>query len=178
MATPIIETERLLLRAFERADAEGVFAYASNPNVSRFTTWQTHRTLADSHAFIDMVLARPATQQTWAIRLGAEPAVIGAIEYGPTDQAEAHIDYVIAEPSWNKGIMTEAAKSVLAWGFKNCPEVTSVVSCALTQNIASQRVMEKCGMRYERAQLNRWSKCNEPVEQSQNRLDRGGAVIS
>ena len=47
---------RPLLRPFERSDAPDVFAYASNPNVARYTSWETHRTLADSEAFIEMVL--------------------------------------------------------------------------------------------------------------------------
>jgi RimJ/RimL family protein N-acetyltransferase len=53
VTTATIQTARLILRPFVRGDAVDVFAYASNPNVSRYTTWQTHRTLADSEAFID-----------------------------------------------------------------------------------------------------------------------------
>ena len=48
MQSPRIQTARLLLRPFEMSDAADVFAYASNPNVSRFTTFETARTLADS----------------------------------------------------------------------------------------------------------------------------------
>ncbi len=172
MATPTIETPRLLLRPFDHADAADVFAYASNPNVSRFTTWETHRSLADSHAFIEMVLGRGEDRKTWAIRLRTDPSVIGAIEFGPTDQAEARIDYVLAEPFWNRGLMTEAARAVLAWGLEHCPSVNSVASCAVTQNLGSQRVMEKCGLKFERVQLHRWSKRPEPVEQRHYRLVR------
>ncbi len=176
MATPAIETDRLLLRTFDLADAADIFAYASNPNVSRFTTWETHRTLADSVAFIEMVLARGEDEMTWAIRLQSDPTVIGAIEFGPTDQAEARVGYVLAEAFWSMGLMTEALKAVLAWGLERCPAVHTVVSCAATQNVGSQRVMEKCGMRFDRVQLHRWSKCSEPVEERQYRLVRGDAA--
>lgn len=177
MATPTIETERLLLRPFDPADAADVFVYASNPNVSRYTTWQTHRTLEDSQAFIAMVLGRHENEKTWAILLRGRPAVIGAIEFGPTDQAEALLGYVIAEAFWNQGIMTEATKAVLAWGFANCPAVRTVVSSAVTQNIGSQRVMEKCGLKFDQVQLHHWAKCSEPVEQRRYRLDRSGATV-
>src|SRR4051812_21962291 len=140
MATPTIETERLLLRPFDRADASDVFAYTSNPNVSRFTAWETHRNLGESLAFIEMVLGRGEREMTWAIRLRTNPTVIGLIEFGPTDQAEARIDYVLAEAFWNKGLMTEAAKAVLAWGLEHCPAVNAVASSAVTQNVGSQRV--------------------------------------
>src|SRR3954467_10052594 len=95
MATPTIETKRLVLRPFDRpidrTDAANVFAYASDPSVSRFTTWEAHRTPDDSLAFIEMVLGRPESEMTWAIRLRTSPTVIGVIEFGPTDQAEAQI---------------------------------------------------------------------------------------
>jgi ribosomal-protein-alanine N-acetyltransferase len=80
----MIETDRLLLRPFERADAADVFGYASNPNVSRYTSWSTHRTLADSEAFIDMVLSRGPGKHTWAVCLREESRVVaGANPYEP-----------------------------------------------------------------------------------------------
>jgi [ribosomal protein S5]-alanine N-acetyltransferase len=176
MPTPTIETERLVLRPFDRADAANVFAYASDPSVSRFTSWETHRTPDDSLAFIEMVLGRPESEMTWAIRLRTSPKVIGAIEFGPTDQAEARIDYVLAEPFWNQGLMTEAAKAVLAWGLEHCPAVNAVASCAVTQNVGSQRVMEKCGLTFDRVQTHRWPKCTEPVEQRHYRLLRSDSA--
>src|SRR4051794_15606468 len=117
--TPTLTTDRLLLRPFTCADAADVFAYASNPNVSRYTTWQTHRSIADSEAFIGMVLGRPPDQHAWAILQRDDPVVIGAIEFGlKPDAAEAQIDYVLAESFWNRGLMTEAARAVLHYGLE------------------------------------------------------------
>jgi [ribosomal protein S5]-alanine N-acetyltransferase len=165
MSTPAIQTARLLLRAFTRADALDVFAYASNPNVSRYTTWQTHRTAADSEAFIEMVLARGPGSHTWAITQLYEPPVIGAIEFGLHGNAEAQFHYVLAEPFWNRGVMTEAARAVLLWGLSRYPAVQRVVTRAMTENVGSHRVMEKCGLRFEQTRLYRWNKSNDPVEQ-------------
>ena len=176
MTTPTIQTDRLLLQPFTRADAGDVFAYASNPNVSRFTTWQTHQSIEDSYAFIDMVLARPPHQHTWAIRLRDDPrgpAVIGAIEFGTRDDGiEAQIDYVLAEPFWNRGLITEAYRAVIAFGWRNYPSVQRVISCTLKENVGSQRVMEKCGLKFERTKMYRWAKCPEPVEQLQYAIAR------
>ena len=49
---PVLTTERLRLRPVEAADAEGLFEYASNPAVTRFTVWDAHRTPDDTRAFI------------------------------------------------------------------------------------------------------------------------------
>ena len=43
----------------------------------------------------------------------------------------------------------------------------------MTQNIASQRVMEKCGLRFERTRLVKWDKFAEPVEEREYALIRG-----
>jgi RimJ/RimL family protein N-acetyltransferase len=94
-----------------------------------------------------------------------DPAVIGAIEFGPADQAEAQLHFVLAQPFWNQGLMTEAARAVLAWGLEHCPAVRAVVSCAMTENVGSQRVLEKCGLAFQRVQLHHWAKCDDPVEQ-------------
>lgn len=63
------------------------------------------------------------------------------------DKKEAHIWYVLGEQWWNKGYMTEALEAVIAYlifviGFD------SVIIEHFTENKASGRVMEKCGLKY------------------------------
>ncbi len=172
VATPIIQTSRLVLRPFVRDDASDVFAYASNPNVARFTTWQPHLSIANSAGFIEWVLDRGPDQHTWAILRLDQPTVIGAIEFGLTGAAEADFHYVLSEPFWNHGFMTEAARAVLAWGLEHYPMVRRVVTQAIKQNIASQRVMEKCGLTFDRTVLVKWEKFDEPIEECQYILVR------
>ncbi len=107
---------------------------------------------------------RPATQHTWAIRLLDQPRVIGAIEFGLVNPAAADFHYVLDEPFWNRGLMTEAARAVLHWGLEHYPSVWRVSTAATRANLGSQRVMEKCGLRFERSVVERWSKYSEPVE--------------
>lgn len=166
MTTPTIQTARLLLQPFTRADAADVFAYASNPNVSRFTTWQTHRTVADSEGFIERVLAGGPDEHTWAIRQLNQATVIGAIEFNLIAPAEADFHYVLSEPFWNRGLMTEAARAVVAWGLEHYPMIRRVITQAMSQNIASVRVMGKCGLKFDRRCLVKWDKLDDPVEES------------
>src|SRR5262245_27000117 len=42
---PILQTKRLILRPVTPEDAQAVFDYASNPNVTRFTLFETHQTI-------------------------------------------------------------------------------------------------------------------------------------
>jgi ribosomal-protein-alanine N-acetyltransferase len=149
MANEVIQTSCVVLRKFERSDAADVFAYASNPRVARFMPWRTHESLADAEAFIAMVLARGDREHTWAIRLVAEPRVIGAIEFSLVNDTHAQVHYVLAEEHWNRGLMTEAARAVMDWGRARYPALRHIGTSAFSENIASQSVMEKCGLRFE-----------------------------
>ena len=167
-----IQTARLLLAPFALTDAANVFAYASNPAVSRFTTWSPHKTIADSVAFIEMALRRGPREHTWAIRLCTDPKVIGTIEFGLKDDSSAEFHYVLAEPFWNRGLMTEAAQAVVKWGLERYPSVTRISTRAMSENIASHRVMEKCGLKFEKVRRDHFAKFSGPVEQYQYTLLR------
>ena len=47
-----LRTERLCLRSLDERDAPAVFEYASNPNVTRYTLFETHSTIDDALAFV------------------------------------------------------------------------------------------------------------------------------
>lgn len=54
---PEVQTDRMVLRKMRPSDAEAIFAYASDPEVSRYVIWDTHRSIQDSRAFLDLILA-------------------------------------------------------------------------------------------------------------------------
>jgi ribosomal-protein-alanine N-acetyltransferase len=166
--TPTLETERLLLRPFSHDDADDVFAYASNPNVSRYTTWTTHQARSDAESFIERLLTAPDSSHTWAIRLRECPTVIGSFELSLTALDEAEVHYALAEPFWSRGLLTEAARTVVRWGWARYPLLRRISSRAMTQNRGSLRVMEKCGLAFERIVVERWAKFDEPVEQHEH----------
>jgi [ribosomal protein S5]-alanine N-acetyltransferase len=60
----------------------------------------------------------------------------------------AEIGYFIGEPFWNKGITTRAVKLMTVWGFENL-DIIRIHTGVFDYNIASQRVLEKCGYQKE-----------------------------
>ena len=152
-SVPLLITLRLTLSSFNQfADTSAVFAYASDPEVARFTSWMPHKSPADSAAWIGQVKGSDSAgpgqrHHCWAIRIrGGDGAAIGAVELvqGPADVAR--VDYVLARPQWGKGLMTEAVTAVLDWAFRALPELTSVRSGGLAANLGSIRVLQKCGL--------------------------------
>jgi RimJ/RimL family protein N-acetyltransferase len=56
----------------------------------------------------------------------------------------AEIAYFIGEPFWNKGIVTKAVNLLTEWGFNNL-DIVRIHTGVYDYNLASQRVLEKCG---------------------------------
>ncbi|MCZ6677883.1 MAG: GNAT family N-acetyltransferase [Candidatus Poribacteria bacterium] len=169
---PEIMTGRLCLRGFTRDDAEDVFRYASDPTVLFHTTGETPRSVEDSRKFVDSLLNNLPGAYAWAIRLKNEFRVIGAVEFGLEDGRNGSIHYALAKEYWNRGLMTEACRAVLDWGFSSHPGLQSVTTSAVTANRGSTRVMEKCGMEFQRIVKEKWKKFDEPVELAVYSIDR------
>jgi len=162
-AQPNIRTARLWLSPFVPADAPAVFAYASNPDVSKHATWRMHQSIEDAERFIRMVQAYES-EFCWAIRRMQDGAAVGAVEFGLTDPATGSIHYVLAQELWNQGLMTESIRAVLRWAFEAFPELQLVRTAATSANIGSCRVLEKCGFEFSQHVLEKWEKFPEPVE--------------
>lgn len=157
---PSLATARLLLRAARSLDDAALFDYARDPEVARFTTWEPHSCLTEAQQFIAQVLDgyRLGKIGYWAIEHRSDEKVIGAVgltgtsisaESPPRFQdARAELAYVLARPYWNQGLMTEAARTVLEFGFSQW-NLNRIEARCLVENTASSRVMEKIGMKYE-----------------------------
>jgi [ribosomal protein S5]-alanine N-acetyltransferase len=150
---PELETERLLLRKMRLDDADAMFAYASDPEVTRYVLWDTHRSIKDSESFL-----RFATEGYergdfggWGIVLKDSGAFVGTcgIEAGyAPEHARGELGYVLSREQWGKGLMPEAARAVIRFGFRRMG-LNRVEARCIAENTASARVMEKVGMTYE-----------------------------
>ena len=60
---------------------------------------------------------------------------------------EAEIGYWLGEDFWGKGYMTEAALQIIHYAFEEL-HLTGFWASVYKENIASERVVEKCGFRY------------------------------
>ena len=147
-ALPVLETARLVLRRMRERDADDVFAYASDPAVAEHTSWQPHASVEESRAFAAR-MARSAGC-AWAIEHKGDRKVIGAIGYQPgiVPGVRGEIGFALARPYWGQGLMTEAVREVIAFGFKVLGLNRIQARCKV-ENPASARVMEKVGMTFE-----------------------------
>jgi len=86
----------------------------------------------------------------WALIHKPDKKLIGWCGLAFLDKtSEIEIGYGIAKEFWGKGLTTEAAAATIRYGFEVL-KLNRIVAVAMPENIASRRVMEKIGMRYEK----------------------------
>ncbi|HBE80669.1 MAG TPA: GNAT family N-acetyltransferase [Firmicutes bacterium] len=150
--TPQLKTDRLILRKITPADAGDIFEYASDEEVSRYVIWDTHKTIEDSREFIRLTLERYERDEAgdWGIVWRENGKLIGTAGFGWHDMnnRRAEIGYVLARPYWGQGIMPEAARRIVQFGFEEMG-LNRVECCHFLPNEKSGRVMQKVGMSFE-----------------------------
>lgn len=80
-----LETERLLLRAWNTGDLEDFFAYASEPGVGERAGWKHHQSLEESQRILDAFIAE---QEVFAVVLKTENRAIGSLGVHPSWASE------------------------------------------------------------------------------------------
>ncbi|MGI8824951.1 MAG: GNAT family N-acetyltransferase [Chloroflexota bacterium] len=149
---PTLETERLLLRRLRDSDLEDLFAFASNPVVADYLSWEPHRSYDDTQAFLRHVLQsyRKGDLATWGIEHREDRKVIGTAGFVTwyRHDARAEIAYAIGREYWEQGYATEAVSAIIVYGFETM-QLNRIEARCIVDNVASARVMEKARMRYE-----------------------------
>ena len=149
---PELNTPRLLLRRVRLEDAAGMFEYASDPEVTRELTWQSHRTTEDSKEFLNYVMGKYGRGEVseWGIVLRENNKFIGmcGFVWWLPQHAKGEIGYVLSRKYWGRGLMAEAVGAVMDFGFDKMKLRRFQARCN-EANTGSERVMQKCGMKYE-----------------------------
>jgi ribosomal-protein-alanine N-acetyltransferase len=147
-AVPRLETARLVLRILDPSDADDIWAYASDPDVARYTLWSVHTTREDSRQFIAWITT--GNLACWALVLPENGSVIGTcfLHSWKAAHRRAEIAFNLAKAHWGRGYATEAAGAVIQAGFTQY-ELNRIEGTCMLGNKASARVMEKVGMRFE-----------------------------
>jgi ribosomal-protein-alanine N-acetyltransferase len=148
-----IETARLLLRRPKQSDAQSVFhRYASDREVTRYLSWPTHRSVADTLAFVAM------SDDEWH-RWPAGPYLVMARENGRAEElvgstglfyksrTRAVTGYVFAKDAWGQGFATEALESMVDVARQTGVERLEAICHA--EHTPSAHVLEKCGFARE-----------------------------
>ena len=145
-----IDTPRLVLRRPTPGDAACVFArYSSDPDVTRFVGWPTHRSVAETETFLSY---SESEWQRWPagpylIVARDDGRLIGGTGLGFETPYRASTGYVLAKDAWGKGYATESLNAMVA--LAPTLGVRRLYALCHPQHQASWHVLEKCGFARE-----------------------------
>ncbi len=145
----VLKTNRLLLRPLTIIDANAMFKnWTYDERVAKYCTWHPHQNFYETEMLLKMYLDQKEKgfDYRWGIVLQETSELIGVIDVVDLSDKNktAVIGYVLGYEFWNKGYATEALSTVLRKLFADGVEV--VKGRCHFKNIASGKVMEKCGM--------------------------------
>lgn len=145
-----LETKRLVIRTYEPSDGELWLAMVNQREFRRFLPPFPHQTI---EAFARMVGHLPELEAergygVWAVV--ASDHLVGQCGLAPVEGTGPGVElvYHFATEAWGKGFATEAARAVLSYAFGTIG-LERVVALVMPENVASCRVAEKAGMRFE-----------------------------
>lgn len=153
LGTPVLETERMILRKLELSDAQCVFDHwLSDDRVMDNLIKGAHKSVSETIERVKEIVKNYESQEFcyWGMELKTSDELIGAIDLfhfdGLTDNCE--VGYSIGYKWWNKGYGTEALKAVIDFGFRRM-NVHKISAAHNLDNPASGKIMLKNGMEQE-----------------------------
>jgi len=154
METPVIQTQRLILRPMALSDAPAIQRHFNNWNVIRTLATVVPWPYPDDGAetFIKRELAKIAAGEEsyqWVLVLrSGDSEAIGNINFRPKAEGrKGNRGFWLAEPYWNRGLMTEAIAAVNDFAFLTLG-LESFYVCNAVANVASRRVKQKTGAEF------------------------------
>lgn len=144
-------TQRLLLRHWEKTDAENLYKYAKDLAVGPPAGWPPHKSVEESRDVISNILCG---EECYAICLKTDSKAIGSIELKLNEHTdmtekddECELGFWLGRDFWGQGIVPEAAKGLLRHAFEDLNMKT--VWCGYyEENDKSRRTQEKIGFVY------------------------------
>jgi len=147
----ILTTERLILRPWQEEDAQCLYEYAKDPRVGPIAGWPPHTSVENSREVIKNVLSG---EGIYAVCLKGDNKPIGAVSLTlgkksnfDIPDTEGEIGYWVGVPFWGQGIIPEAVRELIRWGFEDL-KLEKIWCGYFDGNTKSKRVQEKCGFVY------------------------------
>jgi len=168
---PVLETERLILRAPRLEDAKVLAALANDKRIAENTRRIPHPyKRSDAEDFITAVNVPAGGEIAFLITL-RDGTVVGACGIAMQDGAP-DVGYWLGVKHWNKGYATEATRAVIDYAFTELGHDTLHAGARVT-NPASRRILEKCGFQWMGVGLYRIHAIRSSAPIDKFRLDRG-----
>lgn len=147
----LIQTPRLRIRELVAEDLEHLLPVDNDPEAMRFITGRI-KTREESEQAVTGMLKCYADHgfSFWPVELKDDGTFIGWAGFKFVENSEEiELGYRYAKQFWGHGYASEAAEAILHYGFEKLG-FQRIVGRVAPENIASARVLEKIGMKFEK----------------------------
>ncbi|MBI3163896.1 MAG: GNAT family N-acetyltransferase [Chloroflexi bacterium] len=155
MDTTILTTARLTLRLFTMDDIEELFAITNEADIFRYfptrTGWTVEKT--ERSIFHQTQHWEKFGYGQMAVTLTESGQLMGwcGLEFLP-ETNETEVGYLLSKSFWGLGYATEASKESVRFGVEKAG-LREIIGLTDPENVASQKVLQKCGMAFTRRQV-------------------------
>ena len=152
----LFTTPRLSCRRWVRSDLDSIYAVYSDEEGSRWVDDGQPIEYRECERWMDVTLTNYKTRGygMFAVdetKSGQTIGFCGLVH--PGGQPVAEVKYAFLRSHWGKGFASEIIPALLAWG-KSEHGINEVIATVAPENLASQRVLAKAGMRYTHTREN------------------------
>lgn len=149
---PQISTKRLILRKISLNDAQTLFKYWSDPQVTQYLNLNTFKNIEQSLKMIGLLnsLYTKGKGIRWAIALKKNNIVIGTCGYNSwiKKSSRGEIGYELGREYWGNGYATEAVQKIIEYGFKTM-NLNRIEAFTVPEAVSSVHLLEKLGFKKE-----------------------------
>ena len=147
---PVLITDHLCLRPWKLEDAPNLVEIMQEAGIFQYFPPSSPPTLEKAERYISFQLEQWGKYGYghWAVTTSADGQLAGwnGLEFLPETQ-ETEVGYLLGHAFWGMGYATEAAGAALEFGFRQAG-LARIIGLVHPENLASIRVLEKCGMRF------------------------------
>lgn len=146
-----IETERLVLRRWHPDDVAALAAIVLHPEVAAWLGGGSRDDVERAveryeHSFEELGYGRFAVEDRATGELVGRVGIMRQDGWTTTPERD-EVGWAVGHAHWGQGVATEAARAAIADGFERVG-LGRILSWTLPENVASRRVMEKCGLAF------------------------------
>lgn len=151
MKTPILESNRIVLRPLSINDAEHIYiSWTSDSEVAKYMIWDTHNSVNDTVEWLRIEEQNIDSEHnyTWGFVLKETGQLFGSGSINFKKELNCYeLGYNIMKKYWGQGLTTEAGNVILDFAIYTLGENRFFCSHAV-DNIGSEKVMTKLGFIY------------------------------
>ncbi len=148
----LFETNRLILRHWEKEDAEQLFEICGNADVMAYVgDGKPFENMERTEKFLDWVQKYQKENGfcRWAVIEKDSEKIVGSCGFARLENGEIDFGYLFAKDTWGKSYATEAGLKCVKYGL-NKLKFAKIVAMVDVENMPSKRVLEKIGFKSPR----------------------------